>query len=134
MICRLGDGILFAVAAQAFFQSGSAPGHAVAARTAPLVAILRPSRRAVVAGGYDSLVLHNDGCDLALDTIAAHGHNPGDVHEILIPVGTREIAHETRQQHIELTVQVLESAVVGHGHIGQLLSQTQLLARRIPAL
>src|SRR5262245_40259852 len=93
VIGGLGDGVLFRVRTQAFIQPSAAACEAVAARAAPLTAILCATRRSVVPRRNNPAVANNDCSDFAFDAVGTHGGDLGDLHEVFVPAWPLVLAH-----------------------------------------
>ena len=85
----LADGVLLGVDAKALFKMAAAPGGVRAARTAAGEAVFDAVGSTVVAGGQNMPVADDDRPDMAARAVRACRDHLGDIHEILVPAGTR---------------------------------------------
>jgi len=89
VISGLCDGIFFGVGTEAFIQTAPLRAETVAAGTSPFITIANTSGRAVVSGGDDPTILHDDGGDFPLDAVGTERDDRGDSHEVVIPFRPR---------------------------------------------
>ena len=89
VIGRLADCVLLGVGAKALFEVRAALCRPGAPRAAAGKAVLDAARSAVVAGGKNVVVLHDDGTNRTAQAIAALGDDFRDLHKVLVPARTR---------------------------------------------
>ena len=85
----LADGVLLGVCAETFFEMRAALRRPGAPWAAACKAVLDTARSAVVAGGEDVVVLHDDSANRTAQAIAALGDDFRDLHKVLVPARTR---------------------------------------------
>ena len=83
----LADGVLLGMNAQALLQVAAALRGMGAARTSAGEAVDDAVGGSVVAGGEYVAVAHDHRRDVAARAVRTRSHDPGDVHEVLVPAG-----------------------------------------------
>ena len=89
VIGGLADRVLLGVSAEALLEVRAALRRPGAPRAAASKAVLHAARSAVVAGGEDVVVLHDDGANRTAQAIATLGDDFRDLHKVLVPAWTR---------------------------------------------
>ena len=79
------DRVLLGVDADAGVVAGAGRGVRGAARAAAVAAVGDTHRRAVVAGGDDRFLDHDEGADPPADAVRSRAHRPRDPHVVLVP-------------------------------------------------
>ena len=85
----LANRVLLGVGAETLLEVRTALRRSGAAWATARKAVLDAARSAVVAGGKDVVVLHNDGTNRTAQAIAASGDDFRDLHKVLVPARTR---------------------------------------------
>lgn len=66
-------------------QPFATPGTTITPSTPALIAVGQVARSAVVAGGDDAIVAHEDGTDATFHAVRTVRRERGEAHEILVP-------------------------------------------------